>query len=302
MAQEIQQLLFPAKMAVSLDAEVEPYILTPEEENQVKRNTILAIQKHLAWKWKGLGGSEETILKKISEQNWENLDFAEALQYANMCKHSANWHEEQNKKRVQDEINSRKELVKACSAKYLYNLMRHTSFHSYDKELILNEYTTPLIRAVCLFLSEDPRFETELGYSFKKGLWIRGEKGLGKTHTVSCVADNPLNPVLIISTIEVSEDIRANGNYKFEMGDRRKIYIDDVGTEEPLVNHYGTKITFFKSFIESRYLKQKVFNNLMVSTNEDFNSIEEKYGGRVRSRIKDMFNIIHVTGSDMRGM
>jgi hypothetical protein len=29
--------------------------------------------------------------------------------------------------------------------------------------------------------------------------------------------------------------------------------------------------------------------------------MEEKYGFRVRSRIKDMFNIVDVNGEDMRG-
>jgi len=77
--------------------------------------------------------------------------------------------------------------------------------------------------------------------------------------------------------------------------------LDDVGTEEHTVNHYGTKISFFKNFIEKYYLQNKTYEKLVVSTNNSFNEMEEKYGFRVRSRIKDMFNIIDVTGKDMRG-
>jgi len=79
------------------------------------------------------------------------------------------------------------------------------------------------------------------------------------------------------------------------------LYLDDVGTEEPIVNHYGTKINWFKNFIEMYYLKNKPFNKLIISTNNSFDEIESKYGFRVRSRIKDMFNIIDVQGKDMRG-
>ena len=49
------------------------------------------------------------------------------------------------------------------------------------------------------------------------------------------------------------------------------------------------------------YLKNKPFNKLIISTNNNFDEIESKYGFRVRSRIKDMFNIIDVRGKDMRG-
>ena len=48
-------------------------------------------------------------------------------------------------------------------------------------------------------------------------------------------------------------------------------------------------------------MKDLPFNKLIISTNNSFDELESKYGFRVRSRLKDMFNIIDVDGKDLRG-
>lgn len=142
-----------------------------------------------------------------------------------------------------------------------------------------------------------------MGFSFKKGLLIRGVSGLGKTFLVKCIEKNEIKPIKTVSMIEVSYELKQEGEYQIKQGNNRIIYLDDVGTEEATINHYGTKINWFKDFIETVYLRgvEKGFGGLIISTNNSFAEIEEKYGFRVRSRCKDMFNIIDVTGEDMRG-
>ena len=78
------------------------------------------------------------------------------------------------------------------------------------------------------------------------------------------------------------------------------ICIDDVGTEEPIVNHYGTKINWFKNFIEGYYAQFNTYESIIITTNCSFQEIEQKYGGRVRSRMAQMFNVINVEGDDFR--
>jgi DNA replication protein DnaC len=179
--------------------------------------------------------------------------------------------------------------------------MKWTSRNVLGKEFILNEDNKRLITTLCYFFSADQRFETELNFSMKKGLLIRGISGLGKTHLVKCLENNELNPVLILSMIEISEEIKQEGEYQIKVGDKKIIYLDDVGTEEATINHYGTKINFFKNFIEGYYLRNSPFNRLIISTNNSAAEIEEKYGFRVRSRMRDMFNVIDIHGRDMRG-
>jgi DNA replication protein DnaC len=189
----------------------------------------------------------------------------------------------------------------------MYQLMAWSSRNVYGKSLIVKDDKrgldfSKLITVLCFFVSKDERFEKELGYSFDKGLWIRGISGLGKTHLVKCISENGLNPILVISMLEIEESIRLNGHYSINPKNHKIIYIDDVGTEEATVKNYGSNINFFKNFIEGTYLRSKTFEHLIISTNNSFSEIEQKYGFRVRSRIKDMFNIVDIVGKDIRGL
>lgn len=285
------------------DPEPEEYILSKEEENILVLNKIEQLKQYYVWKMANLGYIEPQILKKIDETNWDDeFDKEELFRTANANKHQNIWHEQQRVKEKEDAILRFKELTERCTAKYMFKLMKWTSENKLARTLIVNDQNKHFITTLCYFLSRDKKFETELGFSFQKGLLIRGISGLGKTHLVRCLEENELNPILILSMIEITDEIKMQGEYEVSLGDKKIIYLDDVGTEEPVVNHYGTKITFFKNYIELIYLKNqnKTFNHLMISTNNSFSEIEDKYGFRVRSRMKEMFNIVDVKGQDMR--
>ena len=283
--------------------EPEEYILTKEEEDLLVKNKIEQLKQYYVWKMANLGYNEPQTLKKIEENDWDSeFDKEELFKEANSNKHQNIWHEQQRIKEKEDAANRLKELIERCTAKYMFRLMKWTSENKLARKLIVNDQNKHFITTLCYFLSRDPKFETELGFSFQKGLLIRGISGLGKTHLVRCLEENELNPILILSMIEITDEIKMQGEYEVSISDKKIIYLDDVGTEEPVVNHYGTKITFFKNYIELIYLKNqnKTFNHLMISTNNSFSEIEDKYGFRVRSRMKEMFNIVDVKGQDMR--
>ena len=101
--------------------------------------------------------------------------------------------------------------------------------------------------------------------------------------------------------VEIYESVKDHGGYNASYEFGGKVYIDDVGTEEePTINHYGTKINWFKTFIEKADLNIQKHNKIILTTNCTFDEIEEKYGGRVRSRMAGMFNVIDVHGKDFR--
>lgn len=290
-----------------LEDEKEKYILTPEDEGKVIHHHIKRARDHEEWKLNNLedGGviSKEEIEKRLSLINWEEkIDRSKILKAANSTKLQEAWHKEQREKEIELEVEKQKQLKDSWTARTIYSLMKYTAATTYGKTLIVNEQTLKLITTICYFLSEDPRFEADLGYSLKKGLLIRGIAGLGKTFLLKCAADNGLNPVQIISMIEITNELRSTGEFVVEMDGRKVLYLDDVGTEEPVVVFYGTRISFFKNYIEVYYLRNKAYRDLIISTNNSFDELEEKYGFRVRSRIKDIFNIIDVTGTDMRGL
>lgn len=292
-----------AKQLNLTDPEPEEYILSKEEENILVANEIERKKQYTIWKMANLGFLEPQIFQKLKEINWEEeIDKEELFKTANANKHQDTWHQQQRVREKQEEEQRQKDLIERCTAKFMFKLMKWTSENKLGRKLIVNDFNKKLITTLCYFVSRDVKFETELGYSFQKGLLIRGIAGLGKTHLVRCLEENELNPILILSMIEITDEIKSQGEFEVVYGKNKIIYLDDVGTEEPVVNHYGTKISFFKNYIELMYLKNqnKTFNHLIISTNNSFSEIEEKYGFRVRSRIREMFNIIDVEGEDMR--
>jgi DNA replication protein DnaC len=151
---------------------------------------------------------------------------------------------------------------------------------------------------LCFFFSSDHRFELELGYSFNKGIMVQGPSGLGKTSAIEAIAHNPVQPVAIYSMIDIANKVRKDGECNIDT--KSIILLDDVGSEEEQVNHYGTKINWFKDFIESYYLGHNNFSKLLITTNCSGDELERKYGYRVRSRIREMFNTILIEGNDKR--
>ena len=288
--------------------EPEEYILTPEEESAAIAHETKRERDLLKWRLKDSKRKPEDVEAKLAAVDWENIfsqsQKREILQRYNANKIYEKWQADQRKTEKEQALEKQKKLIADWTATKMYRHMAWSSEKKFQKKFLLNENNRNLVAAVCFFLTQDPRFESELNFDLNKGLMIRGNAGVGKTHVVQCVQDNPLNPILILSMIEIADEVRLEGEFKIELGENKIVYLDDVGTEEATVNHYGTKINFFKDFIEQVYLRNqhKTFNKLIISTNCSFAEIEEKYGFRVRSRMKDMFNVIDVAGEDLRGL
>lgn len=291
-----------ARLLLTDPNDLDKYILTVEEENNAISFEIEKAKNLFQYKHLNLGEKLMDIELKISQIDWSvEVNQLEIFKRYNANKLRDIWMKESVERERQEKISFENRLKEVHTAKYFYRLMGWTSKEDYGKELIFNEQTKQLITAICFFLSKDIRFETELGYSLHKGLLIRGVSGLGKTFLVKCVSKNQFQPIAIISMLEIEKIIKRDGEFDLTYKPKGIIYLDDVGTEEAVVNHYGTKINFFKNYIELFYLENKVFNKLIISTNNTFDEIENKYGFRVRSRIKDMFNIIDINGKDLRG-
>lgn len=298
----ISQLLVKHSSQISFDDEPEIYILTKDEEWRVIENEVERLEKFYAWKLYDKGVNSQTeILSKLDNVDLAGkIDVYGLLERANSNKHYGIWQENQ---RVAERLEAERKQSEICSTwnrGRFFKLIKWASEAEYGKPLIVNDDTLSLIKPLCYFLSEDERFESELGLSLKKGLVFRGVSGIGKTHIVKCASKNERHPICILSMLEIASEVMHEGEYDLPKG-FSKFYLDDVGSEEHIQNHYGTKINWFKNFIETFYLRTNQYNRLILSTNNTAREIEEKYGFRVRSRFKDMFNIIDVTGKDLRG-
>lgn len=210
----------------------------------------------------------------------------------------------QDQDRRDEELRKEKEKIESLKllwgADNMIQFMEKYSREHIGKEMIINDSNSKLRLALCYFVSRDLRFNTELGYNTKKGLMIRGNTGVGKTYMVKCIATNEYNPIRIHSMLSINNEIKNSEFGDYNMKYARIHYIDDVGTTTPIINHFGTKINWFKDFIELESFEKNNFSHLIISTNCSFDEIEAMYGFRVRSRMAEMFNVIDVEGEDFR--
>lgn len=286
--------------------ELEPYTLTPYEEERAITFAIEQAQKYMAWKMRKVLDKEE-IMQRIALVDWsEKIDRQNVLTLANIAKNQRMWHQAQRDADRRREIDQLKELQQYWTYGRIFKLMAYNSLHKFRKEFDVTPENLPTIKALCFYLARDDRFFTELkddnGKPFDplKGLLIRGNSGTGKTHLVQCAEDNGLNPILTLSMLDITDRVEEDGNYTIDMQGKKIIYLDDVGTEEAEVKHFGTMKLWFNNFIQKIYLKTKCYNNLIITTNKNFKGIQDQYGYRVASRMREMFNVVNLTGQDRR--
>ncbi|HVZ57178.1 MAG TPA: hypothetical protein VG870_11010 [Chitinophagaceae bacterium] len=161
----------------------------------------------------------------------------------------------------------------------------------------LHEGNREMVEALCLWFSRDEKF-AQRGYSTKKGIMLQGASGLGKTETIRAISEHPRYPIRIFSMIKLARMAEDEGGlFTLPSG---LVLLDDVGSEPARIKHFGTERNVFQELIEISYFERRPFHKILITTNLDGDEIEERYGYRVRSRLREMFNVIQVTGEDMR--
>jgi DNA replication protein DnaC len=273
------------------------YILTPEEEKEAIDWVIGNEKKRHARKLAEMGLNEESIIFRLSQIDVASqIDRTRVLEAANLRK---NWKLEEisnREKEAKERALKCEQMALEFNANKFYSIIKK---HFIEKNGFFKDDNMPFFKVVCYFFSNDSRFESELNYSFNKGLFLYGTAGLGKTEVIKAISKNPRFPVKIISILEITEIVKERGSC--ELNTNQILMIDDVGTEPDTVNHYGTKVNWFKDFIELYYLKNNIYSGLIITSNLGGDELEKKYGYRVRSRIREMFNLIKVEGTDLRG-
>lgn len=246
---------------------------------------------------------------KLSTGDFEHVQLTEeekasVISKANLIKFLRLKQEAVMKEKKEREAVAKKALYEEWTAQRFFKHARERSWE-FGKKLVENENTLPLLKALCFKLSNDPRYETELGYDLRKGLIVRGSPGLGKSYAVKLLSANPIRNIQIITMNEITSSVIDSGDFKgINFGEYSIVYFDDVGTEyfgDNAIKRYGSDINWFKSYMEEFYAKYPgAFHRLMFSTNDSFEGLEKKYGYRVRSRLAEMFDVIDVFGTDMR--
>ena len=190
------------------------------------------------------------------------------------------------------------------------------NFH-YDDEL-LRVYSI-----LSMYFLNDPRFEAlSPNYKLSKGILLRGNVGVGKTICLKVFVDflkrinhperfvfHPTNDVVQDYLLGGEEKLLKHGLNSFRKGSSGIIdytqplsrCYDDLGLENKLIKYFGNERNLMADILFKRYdLFISYGLKTIVSTNYEPKDIEEHYGTRIRSRMREMLNDIVFEGNDRR--
>jgi len=280
-----------------------PMIITDYEKDQaIYHAAFLELDK---MKFRGLSVSGFSLASDVEVMKvveYYKIDIEKVVDYANRMKTIEVEQNKQIQKEIEDEAKRDAERKDFWSAGEIYRLMYKNAAEATKSGLglIYDDENAGAIESICYFLSNDPKFETKMGFDKTKGIILMGSYGTGKSFIPRMAKDNGLNPIDIYSLVKIEHDVRNSGTFSLNLSERRIINLDDVGAEKEVQTHYGNKINWFQEWIELMYSENRPFNRLILSTNLDSNEIEQRYGGRVRSRLTEKMNIILLNGKDRR--
>jgi len=169
----------------------------------------------------------------------------------------------------------------------------HFRIHQEDHELISK---------LLAYILKDEENTCKQGISLKKGILLSGPVGCGKTTLMTLLrlflpGDNRY---IMKSCRDVSFEFIQEGysvilKYSKQAfnQDKPKMYcFDDLGTENNL-KYYGNECNVMTEILSSRYdlfVSRQMITH--ITTNLNSSEIESLYGIRVRSRMREMFNLV----------
>ena len=165
----------------------------------------------------------------------------------------------------------------------------------FDKNFKLYKEDELLLFKLCCYYIQDHWTCAKMGIDTNKGLLLSGPVGCGKTslmQLLTYLAPHKTN-YEIIPTRNIVFNFNAAGFEVLEKYNDTKNYcFDDLGLE-PTGCHYTKECNVMGEILLSRYDIFKTKNvKTHITTNLNAEELEARYGSRVRSRMREMFNLI----------
>jgi len=172
----------------------------------------------------------------------------------------------------------------------------------YGDHFHVHESDREIIQQLAIYFAKDEEMALQYGISFRKGILLNGPVGCGKTTIMSLFRwfITKEQRYAIKSCQDISSQfieqghsiIRKYGRISFEQDCQNNYCFDDLGTEDT-IKHYGNECNVMEKILSLRYDSFISYNIIThVTTNLTSSEIEEFYGTRIRSRMREMFNLI----------
>ena len=134
----------------------------------------------------------------------------------------------------------------------------------------------------------------------KESLMIIGGTGTGKTTLAIALAHaiGRRNYYPKFISMPKFERMCAEDNtWLDEVADWKYLLLDDVGTESREIKIYGNSRMLFNELIFQRYDRKLP---MIITTNLSLAAFEQRYGEKVASRVRELFDIMVMNGKDLR--
>jgi DNA replication protein DnaC len=152
-----------------------------------------------------------------------------------------------------------------------------------------------ILLKLCTYFIQDVKGCQKLGIDPNKGILLSGPVGCGKTSLIKLLPHfvPHLRKYEIIPSRNLTFQFNNVGFKIIEQYGNNKFYcFDDLGIE-PTGRHFGKDCNVMGEILLSRYdlfIKHKI--KTFITTNLNAQELEDRYGNRVRSRMRQLFNLI----------
>lgn len=205
-----------------------------------------------------------------------------------------------------EQNNSTQEQTKTIQSHYSYAeiiiWLEKKGVELYGNQFKILENDYPIIYKLIAYFLKDEVTCFQYNINLKKGILLSGPIGCGKTSLMNLMKYlTPtehkffVKPCRDISFEFIQEGYQIIHKYsvgKLYQSEPKTICFDDLGTENNL-KYYGNECNVMAEILLSRYdifITKKIQTH--ITTNLSASEIENVYGNRVRSRMRQMINLI----------
>ena len=205
-----------------------------------------------------------------------------------------------------EQNNSTQQPTKTIQSHYSYDevitWLEKKGVELYGNHFKILETDYPIVyKLIAYFLKDEPTC-FQYGINLNKGILLTGPIGCGKTSLMNLIKYLTatehkfyVKPCRDISFEFIQDGYQIIHKYsigKLYQSEPRTYCFDDLGTESNL-KYFGNECNVMAEILLSRYdlfISKKLFTH--ITTNLSATEIETHYGNRVRSRLREMVNLI----------